>query len=143
VLPRHAPNQRPLPPALNQKRRTENRELKPKPVFAIEPTVPTRIAILSPLGLAFSLACKFSMAADGQKDWVELYRSALMEFDRVRLPEKIDAANQAIPRRMHELLLQKKSLPEHRDLEDALRNLRSLRRQTDSSILSTNVMAQI
>jgi len=83
------------------------------------------------------------VAADGQKDWVELYRSALMEFDRVLLPEKIDAANQAIPRRMHELLLQKKSLPEHRDLEDALRNLRSLRRQTDSSILSTNVMAQI
>ena len=55
MLPRHAPNQRPLPPALNQKRRTENRELKPKPVFAIEPTVPTRIAMLSPLGLVFFL----------------------------------------------------------------------------------------
>ena len=83
------------------------------------------------------------MAADGQKDWVELYRSALMELDRVCLREKIDAANQAIQRRMHELLLQTNSLSEHRDLEDALRNLRSLRRQTDSSILSTNVMAQI
>lgn len=71
------------------------------------------------------------MAADGQKDWVELYRSALMELDRVRLREKIDAANQAIQRRMHELLLQTNSLPEHRDLEDALRNLRSLRRQTE------------
>jgi hypothetical protein len=71
------------------------------------------------------------MAADGQKDWVELYRSALMEFDRVRLPEKIDAANQAIQRRMYELLPQTNSLQEHRDLENALRNLRSLRRQTE------------
>ena len=72
------------------------------------------------------------MAADGQKDWVELYRSALMEFDRVRLPEKIDAANQAIQRRMYELLPQTNSLQEHRDLEVALRNLRSLRRRPNN-----------
>ena len=55
MLPRHATNQRPLQSALDQNQRTENRKLKPKPVFAIEPTVPTRIAMLPPLGLVFFL----------------------------------------------------------------------------------------
>ena len=71
------------------------------------------------------------MAADGQKDWVELYRSALMELDRTQLPSKIDAASSAIQQRINELLIQKNTSHEHLQLEDALRNLRSLRRQTE------------
>ncbi len=71
------------------------------------------------------------MAADDQKDWVELYRSALMELDRAHLPQKIDVAHQAIQQRINELLLQKNTTQEHLTLEDALRNLRSLKRQID------------
>ena len=71
------------------------------------------------------------MAADDQKDWVELYRSALMELDHAQLPQKIDVAHQAIQQRINELLLQKNTTHEHLALEDALRNLRSLKRQID------------
>jgi hypothetical protein len=71
------------------------------------------------------------MVGDAQKDWVELYRSALMELDRTQLPQKIEAANHAIQRRINELLMQKDGAQEHLALEDALRNLRSLRRQTE------------
>lgn len=71
------------------------------------------------------------MANNGQQDWVELYRSALMEIDRGLLPQKIEAANQAIQLRINELLSQKGSNREHLELEDALRNLRSLKRQVE------------
>jgi hypothetical protein len=71
------------------------------------------------------------MATDGQQDWVELYRTALMELDRTQLPQKIDVASSAIQLRINELLLQKKISQEHLQLEDALRNLRSLRRQIE------------
>jgi hypothetical protein len=71
------------------------------------------------------------MVGDAQKDWVELYRSALMELDHVQLSQKIDIASQAIQHRIHELLLQRHPAQEHLALEDALRNLRSLKRQTE------------
>jgi hypothetical protein len=82
-----------------------------------------------------SALCKPFMVADGQEDWVELYRSALTELDHAQLPRKIDAANNAIQLRINELLLQKNPSQEHLQLEDALRNLRSLRRQTEQSPL--------
>ena len=69
------------------------------------------------------------MASEAPKDWIELYRSALMELDRGQLPEKIEAARQAIEARINQLPLQKDHVEEHRELEDALRNLRSLKRQ--------------
>ena len=71
------------------------------------------------------------MGNNGQQDWVELYRSALMELDHGLLPQKIEAANQAIQARIHELLAQKVPNREHLELEDALRNLRSLKRQIE------------
>jgi len=71
------------------------------------------------------------MASDGQQDWVELYRGALMELDRTRLPQKIEAANAAIQRRLNQLLASKDGHQEHLALEDALRNLRSLRREIE------------
>jgi len=71
------------------------------------------------------------MVGEAPKDWVELYRSALMELDRAQLPQKIEAAHQAIQQRINELLLQRDATHEHLALEDALRNLRSLKRQID------------
>jgi hypothetical protein len=71
------------------------------------------------------------MAEDGQNYWVELYRSALMELDHSQLPQKIEAATAAIHQRVNELLLSKDSRHEHLALEDALRNLRSLKRQIE------------
>jgi hypothetical protein len=71
------------------------------------------------------------MVAEAPQDWVELYRSALMELDPAQLPQKIEVAHQAIQQRINELLLQKDGAHEHLALEDALRNLRSLKRQIE------------
>jgi hypothetical protein len=71
------------------------------------------------------------MVSDGQQEWIELYRSALTELDRTKLPSKIDAASLAIQQRINQLLLQKALPQEHLALEDALRNLRSLKRQVE------------
>jgi predicted Fe-Mo cluster-binding NifX family protein len=71
------------------------------------------------------------MVSDGQQDWVELYRGALMELDRAKLPQKIEAANAAIQQRINQLLTSKDGHQEYSALEDALRNLRSFRRQTE------------
>jgi hypothetical protein len=76
------------------------------------------------------------MASDGQQEWLELYRNALIELDHAKLPERIEAASSAIQQRIHELLLQKavtqeQVVQEHIALEDAMRNLRSLRRQSE------------
>jgi hypothetical protein len=71
------------------------------------------------------------MVSDGQEEWLELYRGALMELDRAKLPQKIDAATAAIQLRIQQLLASKDGHQEYSALEDALRNLRSLRRQTE------------
>ena len=71
------------------------------------------------------------MVSDGQEEWLELYRGALMELDRAKLPQKIDAAKAAIQLRIQQLLASKDGHQEYSALEDALRNLRSLRRQTE------------
>ena len=71
------------------------------------------------------------MVGEAPKDWVELYRSALTELDHVQLFQKIEVAHQAIQQRINELLLQKSATQEHLELEDALRNLRSLKRQIE------------
>ncbi len=71
------------------------------------------------------------MASDSQQDWVELYRGALMELDRAQLPQKIEAATAAMQQRINELLMSRDGHQEYSALEDALRNLRSLRRQTE------------
>jgi len=69
------------------------------------------------------------MVGEAPEDWVELYRSALMELDLALISQKIEAADFAIQHRLHQLLLQRNHSQEHQELEDALRNLRSLRRQ--------------
>jgi len=71
------------------------------------------------------------MAENDQKDWVSFYRAALLELDRSLLPMKIEAAHAAIQQRINELLLETSITAEHLELEDALRNLRTLRRENE------------
>ena len=59
------------------------------------------------------------MVGEDPQDWVELYQSALMELDRGQLSQKIEAAHQAIQRRINELTNQKKkNLEETQELSD-------------------------
>jgi hypothetical protein len=71
------------------------------------------------------------MADDDQKDWVKSYHAALIELDRALLPEKIETAQRAIQQRINQLLLETSVPAEHLELEDALRNLRALQRETE------------
>ena len=71
------------------------------------------------------------MADADQKDWVPFYHSALIELDRALLPEKIEIARRAIQQRIDQLLLEASVPAEHLELEDALRNLRALQRETE------------
>lgn|SRR6185312_11199099 len=122
MLPRHAPNQWQTQPALTQK----------PSLFAIEPTVfsLTRYSHFLP-GFIPVPDYQSPMVGDSPEEWLELYRGALMELDRVKLPQRIDAASTAIQQRISQLLVSKDGHQEYSALEDALRNLRSLRRQTE------------
>lgn len=71
------------------------------------------------------------MVGDAPKDWVELYQSALVELDASLLSQKIEAAHHAIQQRIGELHRQKDGAQEHQALEDALRTLRTLKRQIE------------
>ena len=62
--------------------------------------------------------------------WKDLYRAALLEVDDARLPARLEQALQIIEQRRSELLQQGDNThPEHRELLDALQNLRVLRRE--------------
>jgi hypothetical protein len=63
---------------------------------------------------------------NNDRDWRDIYRTAVMEFDRDKLPASIDVAEKAI----HQLL---RGLPiahskEHSELRDALNSLAVLKR---------------
>jgi hypothetical protein len=60
--------------------------------------------------------------------WQNEYRSALLETDRQRLREKIDAAEAAIFKRLKTLSQSGNGRLEHQAIEDALQNLRVLKR---------------
>ena len=60
------------------------------------------------------------------RDWLDVYRAALMEFDRDKLPTSIDAAEKAIHRRLRGVPIAKSK--EHRELKDALNSLAVLKR---------------
>ena len=60
------------------------------------------------------------------RGWLEVYRAAVMEFDRAKLPASIDMAEKAI----HQCL---RGMPiadskEHRELRDALNSLAVIKR---------------
>jgi len=60
------------------------------------------------------------------KDWLDVYRAAVMEFDRDKLPTSIEAAERAIHQRLRGLPIAKSK--EHRELRDALNSLAVLKR---------------
>ena len=61
------------------------------------------------------------------RDWLDFYRAAAMEFDRNRLPASIDVAEKAIQQRLRGLPIAH-STKEHRKLKDALNSLAVLKR---------------
>ena len=60
--------------------------------------------------------------------WADLYRAGLLEVDRSKLPDRIEAAEQAIQGRLSELDPLTPKNDERQALLDALRNLKVLRR---------------
>ena len=60
------------------------------------------------------------------RDWLEVYRAAAMEFDRDKLPVSIDMAEKAIHQRLRGLPIARSK--EHRELKDALNSLAVLKR---------------
>ena len=63
---------------------------------------------------------------NSDKDWLDVYRSAAMEFDRNKLPASIDVAEKAIRQRLRGLPIAHSK--EHRKLRDALNSLAVLKR---------------
>jgi hypothetical protein len=60
------------------------------------------------------------------RDWLDFYRAAAMEFDQNRLPASIDVAEKAIQQRLRGLPIAHSK--EHRKLKDALNSLAVLKR---------------
>ena len=60
------------------------------------------------------------------RDWLDVYRAAAMEFDRDKLPASIDLAEKAIYQRLRGLPIAHSK--EHRKLRDALNSLAVLKR---------------
>ena len=63
--------------------------------------------------------------------WLTLYRSALLELNYIKLPERLQQANTAIFNRMQTLSGSTNDSKELRDLQDALQNLRVLQKEMD------------
>jgi hypothetical protein len=68
---------------------------------------------------------------DLKKDWQALYHAALLELDPVKLPERIEQAHSAIQEYLI-VVRQSSDRGEWQPLEDALQNLRVLRRELSS-----------
>ncbi len=60
------------------------------------------------------------------RDWLDVYRAAVMEFDRDKLPASIDLAEKAIHQRLRGLPIADSK--KHGELRDALNNLAVLKR---------------
>jgi hypothetical protein len=63
---------------------------------------------------------------NNDRDWLDVYRAAAMEFDRSKLPARIDVAEKAIHQRLRGLPIAHSK--EHRELRDALNSLAVLKR---------------
>lgn len=55
------------------------------------------------------------------RSWMDLYKAALMEFDREKLPGRVRAAQQAIQARLRGLSIVESK--KHRELREALKHL--------------------
>ena len=60
------------------------------------------------------------------RDWLEVYRAAVMEFDRDKLPASIDLAEKAIQQCLRGLPIANSRV--HCELRDALNSLAVLKR---------------
>ncbi len=63
---------------------------------------------------------------NNDRDWLDVYKAAAMEFDRNKLPASIDMAEKAIHQRLRGLPIANSK--EHRILRDALNSLAVLKR---------------
>jgi len=63
---------------------------------------------------------------NNDRDWLDVYRAAAMEFDRNKLPASIELAEDAIRQRLRGLPIAHSK--EHRKLRDALNSLAVLKR---------------
>ena len=62
-------------------------------------------------------------------DWQQEYLAALLELDPKKLPQRVEAAETAIFRRLQELSLSSNNQAERQAIEDALASLRVLKRE--------------
>jgi len=70
--------------------------------------------------------------------WEELYKAAVLELDREKLPDRLHAAKAAIDDRLHELQLDHGGRAEERQaISDALASLNVLRRELERSSQDT------
>ena len=60
------------------------------------------------------------------RGWLDVYRAAVLEFDRAKLPASIDVAEKAIHQRLRGLPIANSK--EHRELTDALNSLAVLKK---------------
>jgi hypothetical protein len=63
---------------------------------------------------------------NNDRDWLDVYKAAAMEFDRNKLPASIELAEEAIRQRLRGLPIVHSK--EHRKLRDALNSLAVLKR---------------
>ena len=73
-----------------------------------------------------SLYAETPSVSHNERDWLDVYRAAVMEFDREKLPASIDVAEKAIHQRLRGLPIAHSK--KHRELRDALNSLAVLRR---------------
>ena len=92
------------------------------PVFGIWNAVGTKDGIERPQGACAEI---LSVSRNG-RDWLDVYRDAVMEFDRDKLPASIDLAEKAIHQRLRGLPIADSK--KHGELRDALNNLAVLKR---------------
>jgi hypothetical protein len=69
--------------------------------------------------------------------WQKDYQDALIEVDRSKLGQRIEAAEAAINRRLQELSQNSNHHTERRVIEDALRSLRFLKKKESGSRTET------
>jgi hypothetical protein len=80
------------------------------------------------------------MPEESGPDWLKLYQAALLEVDRKKLPDLIEQAHDAINKRRQLLATQNgRDATERQALEDALQNLRVLRREAAGNAPSDRV----
>jgi hypothetical protein len=69
------------------------------------------------------------MLASEDKPWFEVYKTAMLELDPQKLPERIVAAKEAVRLRLKDIEGDSDHHAERQQIEDALNSLRILERE--------------